>query len=122
MKFTFQDALGDPVPATLATVRGETGYNLTNEAVIEFAANQQSVELRLVVDDDGATISAESLGSGLGTLPGLPEATYAAGVQTLNLNLGGVDVPRLPEIRFVKLHLSEGKAILTQVCTPFLEE
>ena len=121
--WTFYNPDGALGTSALRTVGGETGLELTRETDIEFfAADQRRVEIRIVVEEPGATLSAVATTVGGGSFAELPETAYPPGVHTLVL-----DDPCAPgdcgsTLHRVRLKLFLGKAIVTRLCTPFGEQ
>lgn len=98
-------------PPDLRVVGGETGFQLTRELELLFTLDQSAVHLRLIVDVGGAPVlSAESFQSDGSLIERIEPFPVGSGIQVLNL-----DGPRL---RRVNLKLAEGKAIITDICTP----
>lgn len=122
--WTFYDGAHLPAASGLRSdaATGETGLDLTPETTIDFATDQLAADLRLVVDEGGATLSVEATAWGGGTVRNLPGASYAAGVHILNLTdyCGTCGVG--PRLRHVRLNVTEGHALVTRVYTPFREE
>ncbi|MCC7373580.1 MAG: hypothetical protein IT581_02915 [Verrucomicrobiales bacterium] len=120
--WTSKDATGDWATSNLRPIVGETGLELTADTVIEFAADQQAVELRFVVAEGGATLAVESYASGGGAFASLPPTVYPAGAHDLLLD----DACRPGDcgytLRRVRVRLTSGPAIVTQVGTQYLEE
>ena len=107
--------------SVLRTEAGETGLELSRETLIEFATDQLSVDLRLIVAAGGATLSAEASGLGGRTAASLPAIIYAEGVYTLTLT-DYCPTGCGENIRRIRLKLPLGKAIVTRVCTPSRNE
>ncbi len=120
--WTFKDGTGALATSTMRPVAGETGLELTAETLIEFAADQRAVELRIAVAEGGATLSVEARAAGGGTFAILPATTYTPGVHLLVLD----DVCRSGDcgyvVRNVLVKMSSGRAIVSRLGTPFLEE
>ncbi len=119
--WTLYDATGALASSALRTEAGETGLELTRETLIEFATDQLSVDLRIVVIPGGATLSAEASGLGGRIAASLPSTSYAVGVHTLTLT-DYCPTGCGENIRRIRLKLPLGKAIVTRVCTPSRNE
>ncbi len=109
LTLTFRN--GAPLrPPPLRLVAGETGIELAREQEFIFHAGQSAVQLRLVAETDGATVSVETFQADGRLVSRLEPVSLGAGPQVLSLSG--------PEVRQVILKLALGKAILTDVCTP----
>ncbi|MBL9168531.1 MAG: HYR domain-containing protein [Verrucomicrobiales bacterium] len=121
--WTFRNASGDLATSAILTdpSGSEAGLELTADTAIEFATDQHAVELRLLVAEGAATLSAEATTLGGRNAAKLPEAIYASGVHSLTLT-DYCTIGCGENIRRVRLKLSNGKASVSRVCTPTKRE
>ncbi len=118
MLWTFYDATHALASSTLRTIANVAGLEVTPETDIDFATDQLWVELRLVVDANGATISADATIAEGGPVGSVPSASYPGGVHTLRLANSCDTCSVAARIRRVRLGLTAGNAIVTRIGTP----
>lgn len=124
MVWTFYDAAHALASSTLRANpgTGEMGLDLTPETVIDFATDHLWVELWIVADANGATISADAMTAEGSPVGRVPSSSYPAGVHALRLTNSCGTCSVGAHIRRVRVGLSGGHAVVTRVCTPFRDE
>ncbi len=120
--WTFLDAAGTGLMPVLRAEAGETGFELARTTQIAFATDHRAAELRLVVGEGGATVAVDAYAVGLGGFASLPDTAYPAGVHLLKVDDFCSPIDCGATLRYVRLRLSAGRAIVSRVGTQFFEE